>query len=466
MVAIAHADPVPPPPPKRTLPQLIDLVRRRAPTVWIAQAQLEVAKTQKLEAKLFWAPTGEANYGITGAPRIECRAPNNFGGEEPGDTPEIRAAKKAIRTRDCVTTVDPGNGQTVNTTNFNIGGIGMQFDFRINQPIFTFGKIENAIRAAGHGVDAYEHGVEVARREAELYVARAYWGLKMARATLATMQGARDELGPWIKKIEDDLDAPQPKFTTNDLQRVKLAMAALDIGIGTVDKGRAQAEGGLRALLGEESDVDDEELSPVEIVEHTVDYYQRESLTNRPELRQLDAGVQGLRSVARARMSEMFPDIGLVGTMLWRYAPSVEDGQSAFINRANVLMFGAFLGIRQPLDIGQRFGRWRHARADANMLDAQRMAAREGFNYEIRRVHAELTEARRRMKATEAGQKAARGWLNAVQQNIDLGTSEPRDLIDAARSYFELRVAFLQSIMDVNVSTAALRRASGVDVVR
>ena len=38
-----------------------------------------------------------------------------------------------------------------------------------------------------------------------------------------------------------------------------------------------------------------------------------------------------------------------------------------------------------------------------------------------------------------------------------------RDIADAARNYFELRLRHLQSIMDVNVNAAALKRAAGVD---
>ena len=40
--------------------------------------------------------------------------------------------------------------------------------------------------------------------------------------------------------------------------------------------------------------------------------------------------------------------------------------------------------------------------------------------------------------------------------------AESRDLVDAARSYFELRMRHLQSIMDVNMAMATLKQAAGV----
>jgi outer membrane protein TolC len=44
-----------------------------------------------------------------------------------------------------------------------------------------------------------------------------------------------------------------------------------------------------------------------------------------------------------------------------------------------------------------------------------------------------------------------------------VGTVESKDLVDAARSYFEMRLQHLSAIMDLNVSLAALKRAAGVE---
>jgi len=43
-----------------------------------------------------------------------------------------------------------------------------------------------------------------------------------------------------------------------------------------------------------------------------------------------------------------------------------------------------------------------------------------------------------------------------------VGVAESRDLVDSARSYFELRLKHLQSIMDVNMAVAGLKQASGM----
>jgi outer membrane protein len=437
-------------PRKLTLPELLRIARQRGPVVPVAEAELEVRRRLKSQALSNWAPTGEAAYGITLAPAIECLGPN---GEH----------NDAAR---CVSTVDPANGTAVTTTSFNIAGVAMQFEVRVLQPIFTFGKIEHATSAAGHGIEAGRHQLEAARSEMELQAARAYWATKAFRTAFLTLQSGRDEVAPWVDKIEKNLDSPKPTFTLMDLQRLKASLAQVDLLLAEFAKDEKIALAGLRALLGEEVDVDDAELDVTEIVEHPIDYYESAAATHRPELLALDQGVAALRSIARLRISEMLPDLGFVGGVTLRFASSVQDSENAFVNHVNTPSFLFALGIRQPLDIIQKFMIYRRSAAEASVIVAQRGAAQAGVQFEIDQAYADLKEARDRMGIAERGQKVARGWLTAVQQNLDLGTAEPRDLVDAARQYFELRLRYFQAINDVNYATARLRRASGVDVAR
>ena len=83
-------------------------------------------------------------------------------------------------------------------------------------------------------------------------VTRAYWGLKTARASRATVEEARDEISPWVKKIEDQLESGETSFTENDLLRLKVALTQIDILIAGLDRSAAVAQAALRPLVGEE----------------------------------------------------------------------------------------------------------------------------------------------------------------------------------------------------------------------
>ena len=102
------------------------------------------------------------------------------------------------------------------------------------------------------------------------------------------------------------------------------------------------------------------------------------------------------------------------------------------------------------------------AKADERMLTQRRRQALGGISIEIENAWLEARAARRRSDLLAHSEKVARGWYNAVDQNLQVGVAESRDLVDAARNFFELRMRHLQSIMDVNMATTVLKQAAGV----
>jgi outer membrane protein TolC len=484
--------------PKRTLGELIAIARRTSTTVAAATSQLEVREAQKSEAIRNWYPSGEFNALLTIAPKVVCLpsppSVQSFNAANPGvnilggnSSQFANDTAAAFRQQNCSNTIDPRtvpidaithmpvpfdartaliNAANVSTLSPNVGGIGLGINFRLTQPVYTFGKIEHGYRAAKRGIEAEEARIDIARAEAELNVARAYWGLTAARASRATAGAARDELASRVDQVAKDLESDTPKFTVYDLQRLKVALINTDLIISDIERNVEIAQAGLSAAVGEPSDIDDTELDAVEIIEHPIDYYESEALWHRPEVLALDKGVQALRELQKLKLAEMLPDLAFVFGLDYRFAPSVEDSTNAFVNHANQLGYSFFLTLHQNLDLFERHAKYVHARADANVLAAQRTLALAGIGFEIATAYQNLVEARRRMAIADKGQHVAQGWLNAIRQNLDLGTSDSRDLVEAARAYYELRLRFYQSIYDLNLDVAILRKATGVEIAK
>jgi outer membrane protein TolC len=142
---------------------------------------------------------------------------------------------------------------------------------------------------------------------------------------------------------------------------------------------------------------------------------------------------------------------------------NVDNPQNAFMNHPNSTSLGLSLAFRQPLDIPLRLANFDKARAEERAFDQKRKEALGGIALEIEKAYADADAARKRNKLTAHGEKIARGWYNSVDQLLQVGTVESKDLVDAARSYFELRLQHLSAIMDLNVALAGLKRAAGVE---
>jgi outer membrane protein TolC len=64
-----------------------------------------------------------------------------------------------------------------------------------------------------------------------------------------------------------------------------------------------------------------------------------------------------------------------------------------------------------------------------------------------------------------SGHENTRKWFVAAAQGYEIGTSDPKDLIDALKAYFTARFSHLQSIHDHNVAVAKLEQAVGRPIV-
>jgi outer membrane protein TolC len=436
---------------KYTLQALLARVKSDYPGVAAARANIDVADAQLSQARRLWWPQGQITFGFTLAPSIQCFGPPDAMG---------------VSHRDVINCTNTDKN-TSSITNFNISDFtnpALKLDLNLIQPLYTFGKIEAAIKAAHAGEDAARAQLAAAEADATFNAIRAYWGVKAARAAAGTISDGRDRVKAWVGTIDDALEKGTGKYTEQDLLRLKIAVDTLELGLLDLKKAETVAVAALRTMtVDPTADVDDDELEVAEFVEHPLNYYEDAALVSRPEARLLDAAGNALHAARKLRLAEMLPDLGLVGSFNYYYVRNVDDPHNAFLNHPNSLGVGLALAARQPLDIPLRLASWDKARAEERAFAQKRKEALGGIALEIEKAYADADAARKRNKLTAHGEKIARGWYNSVDQLLQVGTVESKDLVDAARSYFELRLQHLSAIMDLNVALAGLKRAAGVE---
>ena len=437
-----------------TLPELIERVNATYPGVQAAREGVESADAQLSQATRLWWPTGNLTFGITGSPEVRCidpvtGKPWTSGGDQ------TRALSSCIRTD----VVDLRSGEQV----LPYHGVAFNLGINLIQPLYTFGKIEAARNAAKAGLDVARAHVDKDRADVTFNITRAYWLLKWARAAEATLDDGMSRLKDWIKKINDEIDKGKTTYTENDLVRLKLALDAAELTSLDVDKAKELGLSGLRMLLDDaDADIDDTELDIDDVAEQPLGFFEDAARTHRPEARMLAAGTQATRAGKALQLANLMPDLGIALSFTYAYAQSVDDPQNAFMNHPNALGAGLSLVVRYNLDVPERLATHAKAAADERAFVARRKQALGGIYIEIENAWLDARAARRRADLLRHSEKVARGWYNAVDQNLQVGVAESRDLVDAARSYFELRMQHLKSIMDLNMATTTLKQTAGV----
>jgi outer membrane protein TolC len=438
-----------------TLPELIARVNAHYPGVEAARAGLDVAQAQLSQANRLWFPSGQLTFAITGSPDIRCAGAGGI---------EDNSLDQKEREKNCVSTT--ANASLTNTSDIlktlPFHGVALNLGITLTQPLYTFGKIEGAQHLAHAGIDAAHAQVDKDRAEVTYNITKAYWGLKWARAAYSTLDDGAGRLRGWVQRINDSIDNGKSTYTENDLARLKIALDASELALLDVDKARQVSLTALRTLAGDsEADIDDSELDVADLQEQPVSFYEDAARVHRPEARLLAAGMKASHAQFQIQRASLIPDLGLLFGFNYGYAESVDDPQNAFMSHPNNVGASIALGIRYDLAIAGKLANITKARADERVAQARRQQALGGIVVEIETAWQETRAARKRSDLLNHSEKVARGWYNAVDQNLTLGVAESRDLVDAARGYFELRLRHLQSIMDVNLAIAGLKQAAG-----
>ncbi|HEX6837770.1 MAG TPA: TolC family protein [Polyangia bacterium] len=438
-----------------TLPELIAKVNAAYPGVQAAREGVEGAQAQLSQATRLWWPTGQLTFGITGSPEVRCLDPVTH---QPWTSP---GGNQQRALSDCVQTgvVDLRSGDQV----LPFHGVAFNLGVNLVQPLYTFGKIEAARAAAKAGLEVARAQVDKDRQDVTFNITRAYWLLKWARAAEGTLDDGIERLKSWLKKINDEIDKGKTTYTENDLVRIKLALDTAELTALDVDKAKELGLSGLRMLLDEpDADIDDEELDITDPGGQPLSWFEDAARTHRPEARMVVAGAAAARAGKALQLANLMPDVGLALSFTYAYAQSVDQPYNAFVNQPNALGAGFSLVLRYNLDVAERLANQSKSSADARMAAQRSKQALGGIYIEIENAWLDARSARRRSDLLGHSEKVARGWYNAVDQNLQVGVAESRDLVDAARNYFELRMRHLQSIMDVNMATATLKQAAGV----
>ena len=443
-----------------TLDELLDLAKKNSPTLAATESATSAVEAQLEEAQRMRLPSGDLSTMIAPTPEIRC----NTGSQAPSTW---TGSADSWRLSHCDGTDWSFDKSRFTDAITNLSGVFSRTELKLIQPIYTFGKISSGIAAGEAGVRASKHRQQGAIAELELTLRKAYFGAKLAREILATLEEGLGYIDQAQKKIDKDLSEGTGDSSVIDRLRMRTVRAEIEARILEAKRMATIAKSGLRALIGPSApsdlDVDDEPLTPVAVKTRPLKAYQEDATGNRPELKAMENLVAAKRALADVEWKKQYPDLVLIGTAQFAYANKVDHPKNAFANDPfNSSGIGLAAALRMPLDLGVRNAKAHRLKAEAEETLAKHREAQAGIGFEVEKAFSELEETTERLKVLQKGEKASRQWIAALSQNTAVGMGEARDFSDALLAFFKSRMSYLQTIFDFNMSAAALARATGV----
>ncbi len=346
-------------------------------------------------------------------------------------------------------------------------GIFGRLDVAIFQPLYTFGKISHRRDAAAFGVEAQKYGREARMSEVILNVKELYYSMIVARQGEGAAQSAHDFIEDARDRIERLIDAESPMVDQSDLYRLESFEADIARFRARAESGSRMAYHALKRAIGypehKDFQLDRREL-PTELPRlRGLDDYVDMALRSRPELRQLERGVEARKAMLEASRADFYPTFFAAAIGSFAGAPGRERMPiSYFDDDFNHARMGVIVGSEWKFDFGIKRGRSRKAMAEYMELVHQKEYAQDSIPLQIMKHYEEVLEAEKSLQAYRNAVVAARRWVVASFSDFDFGLGTARDMFDAIDRYGKNEGEYLALLLDYNISRARLEHAAGM----
>lgn len=430
-----------------SLDQLIQMAVEKSPEIGQAEQDLVSSESDLAQAKAARWPQLDA-LAIGG---IVDAADRPIVVVSPRPGPGDRYLRGRIENPDW----DPGD----------LGPFG-KLDITIVQPLYTFGKISHRIDAAVRGVAVQRAARERTRGEVMLRVKELYFALLLARQGKEAAADVESFVEDARKRIQRLLALGSTSVDESDLYRLEAYAAEAKRFKAKAESGSNLAYLALKQAIGfppeKDFELDAKELPKDTRALGDQREYIEQALRLRPELEQIENGLEAKKSLVEAAKADMYPSIFLAGVASFAGAPNREHMDVSYIpddfNHANG---GVVLGAKWHFDLGILEAKVSKARAEYERLLHTRDYALRNIPLEVAKHYQDAVENLQAFQASEQAAAASRKWVVVAFANFDMGVGQARDIFFAVERYGKNQGDYLLSLLNYHLALARLSNAVG-----
>ncbi len=221
------------------------------------------------------------------------------------------------------------------------GDLGPFFkgELEVIQPLYTFGRLRNEIRAASQGVATQQAASDKSRDAVIAAIKEFYYNLLFSRRIKALLAEVQENFTKALETAEERLEAQEDNITQQDVLKLRIGLAGVTKETLTLERAIAVTREALKRQLGlppdASFDIADTRLKPVSLRLQPLVSYLEEAEQHRPELAQIEAGLAARQARLEAARSAYYPLLFLAGGVAGAIAPNRDNQKSPFANPDN-----------------------------------------------------------------------------------------------------------------------------------
>lgn len=338
-------------------------------------------------------------------------------------------------------------------------------DATIIQPLYTFGKISENMKAATHGIEVDRSRKQQKANEIVQKVNEYYYGLLLAREMKELVLEIEEILIKAREKARKLLDQGSASVDEVDLYKLDAFSGMATKYLEEAKKGEALALAALKARMGMPANAElvtaTERLVIGDETISDLGNYVEKGNSRRPELKQIAEGLKARSALVEAAKANYYPDIFIGGLFSWAYAEERDRIYNPYINDPfKHLNAGVAIGARWKLDFGITGAKVAAERAQYNRLLSTKEYADTNIPLQIKKFHLDLIEARNSAIATRSAYLNAKKWTVTAVANFDFGMGPAKDIFEALQAYSTMRSDFFRSVYNYRIAAANMDYAT------
>lgn len=337
------------------------------------------------------------------------------------------------------------------------------------QPVFTWGALSSAVKAAQAGAEAARQEFETKESERELQLFELYQSHLLSTELNRLLDDANDQLGQVEEQLEERREEGSEDLDDSDVFKFEVFKSEFAMQAAEVEENTHFIQNTWDFILkaDENTNYEPEEsfLDPVESELQELDHYKTLALENRSELKGIDAGIEAAEHGVKATRAQNYPSffIGMTGS--YANTPNRPRQSNPFIrNNTNYASIGIGFGIRQNLDFFSARTEIQRNEIQHRQTQFLKDAAVEGIVIELNEAYKEASLSQTRMEQADEALTTSKKWVRQEQLDYDMDMGDTKDLLDAIQKELELRVQLIQLTFEFNKDMSELYKAAGIPV--
>lgn len=338
------------------------------------------------------------------------------------------------------------------------------------QPLFTWGALRNAVKAAKSAAVAAREQFQQQKADLKVRLVDLYQSHLLTSEIKYLLEEARGK----IQRIEKQLEKKQKEgaedFDQSDYYKFKIFKAEFGSRVAEVRQTAAMIrriwDYVLQAPKGKIFVPETSFLDPVPQELKEVSYYRMNAVANRSEIQAIEAGINAAEYGLKAEKGRYLPSLLLGLTGSYARTPNRPRQSNPFIINNSNYASGSFgLVIRQNLDFLSMDADIDRRRLQYKQAKYLKEAAVDGIVLQINQKYKAAALSKAQLENTDEALVISKKWLRQEQLDYDFGIGETKDLIDAMKKELELRVQKKREVFEFNKDMTELYRQSGLPII-